>query len=370
MSLESAGTSVHPMYNDNPFKVGVFGLNLRGGLSMTTAEGVIDGRWATQTDLVRAADKAGYEFVLPVARWRGMTGPSHYTKDVLEVFTWAAAVAAMTENIGIFATAHVPLYHPLLAAKMSATIDDIASGRFGVNIVAGWNADEFDMFDIKQLPHDERYIASGEWVEILTGLWIDESVTYEGSYFSVHDAQISPRPTSPPVLVNAGVSPTGIEFAAKYMDFSFQAYPGEEMFAQNVSGVRRLAEEKYDRKLGVLASAQIVCADTEAEAQRYYEYYVNEKGDFEGAEQAVSLLLGGDSRSFGKEQFAQLQQSLVASFGSLCLVGTAEQIAERLVGLHGMGVDGVALQFVDYAEGIDRFTSDIMPLLREAGLRR
>jgi alkanesulfonate monooxygenase SsuD/methylene tetrahydromethanopterin reductase-like flavin-dependent oxidoreductase (luciferase family) len=226
------------------------------------------------------------------------------------------------------------------------------------------------MFDIKQLPHDERYAASGEWVEIVTGLWDNESVTYEGSYFTVNDAQISPRPASRPVLVNAGVSPTGIDFAAKYTDFSFQPYPGEEMFAQNVSRVRQLAEQKYDRKLGVLTAAQIVCADTEAEAQRYYEYYVDEKGDFEGAEQAVSLLLGGDSRSFSREQFAHLQRSLVASFGSLCLVGTAEQIADRIVGLQGMGIDGLAVHFVDYAEGIDRFTGEIMPLLREAGLRR
>ncbi len=88
-----------------------------------------------------------------------------------ESFTWAAGIAAATERIQVFATFHIPVTHPVSAAKQIATVDHIAGGRFAVNVVAGWNEDEFRMFGLEQREHDDRYAVADEWMTFLNRIW-------------------------------------------------------------------------------------------------------------------------------------------------------------------------------------------------------
>jgi alkanesulfonate monooxygenase SsuD/methylene tetrahydromethanopterin reductase-like flavin-dependent oxidoreductase (luciferase family) len=343
-------------------------MNMTGGAALTTMPGTLEGTWDEQLTIARAADQAGFEFLLPVSRWRGLPGPSHFARDILEVFTWAAGLAAVTEQIGILATAHVPIFHPILAAKQGATVDAIAAGRFGMNVVVGWNGAEFDMFDIKQLPHDERYDVGSEWVSIVSRLWSQGSVDFAGKYYVVRAGQVSPRPSSP-VLVNAGQSPAGMRFAAEHMDFTFQMHPDLAELAKMVAAARRIAEEEYSREIGVLTAGYVVCADTEQEARAYAHRYIEVCGDFEAASELVDQMLAGDSRSMPPDFIASMQRQLIAGWGGIPLVGTAEQIAEKLVGLHEIGFSGVGLTWVDYREGIGQFVEQVLPLLVDAGLR-
>ncbi|NNL87144.1 MAG: LLM class flavin-dependent oxidoreductase, partial [Myxococcales bacterium] len=138
---------------DNPLKFGVFGVNVSHGCAITAAEGTIEVNWAESVELARAADRAGIEAMVPVARWKGFGGSTNFNHRTFETYTWAAGLAQATERIAIFATSHVPTIHPVLAAKQATTIDHISGGRFGLNIVAGWNATEFEMFGKSQLPH-------------------------------------------------------------------------------------------------------------------------------------------------------------------------------------------------------------------------
>jgi dimethylsulfone monooxygenase len=362
-------TSVHPMRNDNPLKLGVFAMNMTGGAAMTTAPGTLAGTWDEQLDIARVADAAGFEFLLPVSRWRELAGPSRFAHDILEVFTWAAGLAAVTEQICVLATAHVPIFHPVLAAKQGATIDQISDGRFGLNVVVGWNPAEFDMFDISQLPHDERYDVGSEWVSIVSDLWSEHRVDFAGKYYTVHDGELSPKPKNRPVLVNAGQSPAGMRFAAAHMDFTFQMHPDLDELARMAAEARRIARDEYQRDIGVLTAGYVVCADTEKEAKDYAHYYIEECGDFESADQLVRLMLSGDSRSMPPEFIASMQRKLIAGWGGVPLVGTPEQIAERLVGLHEIGFGGVGLTWVDYLGGVEQFVAQVQPLLVEAGLR-
>ncbi|MGZ3619262.1 MAG: LLM class flavin-dependent oxidoreductase, partial [Candidatus Binataceae bacterium] len=107
----------------NRLKLGVFGLNVSSGCSMTSAADTLKIDWEESVRIARAAEAAGIEALVPVARWRGFGGATNFNHRSFETMTWAAGLAAATERIGIFATVHVPTVHPVRAAKEIATID-------------------------------------------------------------------------------------------------------------------------------------------------------------------------------------------------------------------------------------------------------
>jgi alkanesulfonate monooxygenase SsuD/methylene tetrahydromethanopterin reductase-like flavin-dependent oxidoreductase (luciferase family) len=108
---------------------------------------------------------AGIGFILPIGRWKGYGGDTK---------TWAAGLLAATKRITIFGTVHAPLFKPIIAAKECVTCDQIGEGRFGLNIVAGWNEGEFEMFGVKQREHETRYTFAQEWIDIVKRAWSEE----------------------------------------------------------------------------------------------------------------------------------------------------------------------------------------------------
>jgi alkanesulfonate monooxygenase SsuD/methylene tetrahydromethanopterin reductase-like flavin-dependent oxidoreductase (luciferase family) len=124
-----------------------------------------------------------------------------------------------------------------------------------------------------------------------------------------------------------------------------------------------------NRDLNALTFCTIVVKDTEAEAKRYFEWYVDECGDFETAQRLVNNIIGGGARSLPPEVVAKQARAFIAGWGALPLVGTAEQVADQLARISGLGIAGVTMGWLDYTEGIDRFNAEVMPLLRQAGLR-
>ena len=99
------------------------------------------------------ADEAGIDFLLPIGRWKGYGGDTDYQGATLETITWACGLLAATKRITVFGTVHAPLFHPIIAAKQMVTADHIGEGRFGLNIVVGWNEGEFEMFGVEQREH-------------------------------------------------------------------------------------------------------------------------------------------------------------------------------------------------------------------------
>jgi alkanesulfonate monooxygenase SsuD/methylene tetrahydromethanopterin reductase-like flavin-dependent oxidoreductase (luciferase family) len=352
-------------------KLGVFCMNLSGGTTATTvAEDRIVPTWDQNVRIAQKADAAGWEFLLPVGRWRGYGGATNWNGRQFEVFSWAAGLGAVTSRIQVFATSHVPLFHPLLAAKQAATIDQITNGRFALNIVAGWNIDEMGMFGVQQREHDERYAVADEWAEIIERLWTDEDeFDFDGSYFTMKRAYLQPKPVQRPrpILVNAGTSPAGMDFAARRCDFSFQGGIDLEELKKGNDRMRARAAE-HGRHVGLLGQGVVVCADTEREAQRFFTRYVDELGDLEAGRNAVDAMLEGRT-TLPDEVVGGIVRAVVAGWGGLQLVGTPEQIVEKLLQISEVGTDGLALSWLHYESGIDQFNEQILPLMVEAGLR-
>jgi len=169
----AAGARRTRMQNGNRFKLGLFGMNCSGSVATTAPERWNAG-WPENREAARLADTAGIEFLLPVARWLGYGGLTDRQGTSFETLSWASALLAATKEIVAFATVHVPLVNPVFAAKSSVTADHVGRGRFGLNVVSGWNVDEFAMFGAQLLEHDDRYGYSEEWITGVKGRWWGE----------------------------------------------------------------------------------------------------------------------------------------------------------------------------------------------------
>jgi hypothetical protein len=90
-------------------------------------------------------------------RWKGYGGDTDYQGATFETVTWACGLLAKTKRLTVFGTVHAPLIPPLIAAKQFVTADHIGEGRFGLNVVCGWNEGEFEMFGATLRDHETRY---------------------------------------------------------------------------------------------------------------------------------------------------------------------------------------------------------------------
>lgn len=365
----------HPLYNDRALKLGTFSTNLRGGCTMSTIDGVLEATWGQTTALARMGEEMEFEALVPVGRWRGFGGLTDPHGAGFECFTWAAGQAAQTENAGIFVTSHVPTIHPVMAAKQLTTIDHISDGRVALNVVTGWNAPEIEMFGASLLPHDERYAVAQEWIDIVRALWTrDDPFSFEGKYYRVKDAFLRPKPVQQPypALMNAGSSPAGRQFGARNCDVVFisvdigQSTP--EGMAEKVTQFRHLAREEYGRDIQVWINAYIVEGDTEADAKAYLDYYANQHGDWEAAQNLIGNMIGS-SESFARDTIDQMKFHFIAGGGGYPIVGSQAQVVDSLAALSRTGLDGVLLSFPRYIEDMRRFQQNTYPLLVEAGLR-
>jgi dimethylsulfone monooxygenase len=365
----------------NAFKVAIFGANVttgQGGLNL--AENTIKlGNWGEVQALAQKADRYGVDGFIPIARWQGLSGPDRPWGRQFETFTWAAGLAAVTQNIQIFATCLIPFIHPIMAAKMMATVDHISGGRMGLNATAGYFKPEYAMFGVEVPEHDIRYELAEEWMTIVERLWSDEEVEFDfdGEFFQLQGAQSYPKPVqSPgPMVMSAGASPAGQRFAFNHANILFAAIASVEQSAVAVPKLRQNADEAGRPDLGLWSGVHIICKDTEKEAREYAQY-IEEKGDWESALRYQQIIRSGDARSFSWDSYKQSddykQDESIKTFfraGLVPLVGTPEMIVDGLQKLQDSGITGICTGLVDYDEGLDRMNEQIFPLMRDAGLR-
>src|SRR5919199_1269987 len=192
----------------------------------------------------RAKRRASGSAMVPIARWKGYGGETNTNGSSFESITWACGLLAATRRITVFCTVHVPLNHPIVAAKQMATADHIGQGRFGVNLVCGWNEDEFQMFGVTKLEHDDRYAQGEEWWTIVRRIWAGGApFDYEGAHYRFRGVEAAPGPYGgrDPLMMNAGSSPAGREFAIRYSDLHFDGVDKPEASRARIAETKRPA---------------------------------------------------------------------------------------------------------------------------------
>jgi len=359
----------NPMFNDQRMKLGLFGTNCSHGLTMTHAPTTYKVTWEHTKEIAQRADELGFEALVPIARWRGFGGTTNFNGNCYETYTWAAGLAEATNNIAIFATSHLPTVHPIVAAKAGVTIDHISGGRFGLNLVMGWFSPEMDMFHGAQREHDQRYAFGQQWLDLVQKLWSEPgSFDFEGDFFSGENLEAYPKPHQAPrpVLINAGNSPSGVEFSARNVDINFASLDTLENMAQYTKNIRHKAREEYGRDISTMTYGLVVARDTETEAKQAFQSVID-NGDWEAAGNVMKVA-GMESQSFN-EQIKAFQERFIAGWAGYPVVGSPEQVVEELGRLNEAGMDGMIMGFLDYNEEMKYFGERILPLMKEAGLR-
>jgi FMNH2-dependent dimethyl sulfone monooxygenase len=360
--------SINPMFNENAFKLGIWRMNCEGGLCITEAPDRWTADWDDIQTVAQMADQAGFELILPVARWRGYGGKIDNAALSYETLTQGAALAAATEHTAIFVTVHVALVHPVFAAKAVATIDHVSHGRAGLNIVCGWNKEEFDMFGTELLDHDHRYDQGYEWYEIFTRLLTGERFDYTGKFYEIKDAYTKPvtlqRPR--PVTMSAGGSLAGRAFASKAADFLFTV-PKDLVHARQLVREIKAGADAVNRHTDIFGISHVVCRETQKEAEEFYDYYAVEHADVEaidnwvGAKQATS-------QSMPTEVF-QERRRIAGGHGSLPIIGSPDKVADDILALQKAGLAGTTISLFNFKQELPFFIDRVMPLLEQAGIR-
>lgn len=367
-------------FGANRFKFGVFGLNCAGGMTLSSAPERWRAEWSEIVDVAQLADVAGVEFLLPIAKWRGLGGEADMWGRSFETFTQAAALGALTQRIGLFVTAHVSLLTPAFAAKAIATIDHVTQGRAGLNIVCGWNPDEFDMHGVTVDP-DTRYARGLEWYKIYERLLQGDRFDWSGEYYQLRGLVSDPTPVQkphPPVM-SAAQSGDGQAFAAQAADILFTAMHSVEQVRDTFAQQQSLSA-RYGRRPDLYVETQIVCRPTRKEAEEWLHYYAVEKAD-EGAldyfRRQKALTLSKSTR----EAKSAADKAVLASVrpadrkypgvfpGMYPLVGSPDDLVEEFRKLAEIGVAGSALVFLNYLQEMPFFLEEVLPRLERAGLR-
>jgi FMNH2-dependent dimethyl sulfone monooxygenase len=317
-------------------------------------------------------DQAGFEIFFMAQRGRGF-GPSQFWGTSLDSITTAAALAMVTKQIKIVSTVHTAFLHPGVVARMGATIDQVSQGRWGLNLVTGWSHKDFEMFNIPFLEHDERYRQTTEFVEVLTKFWTTDGFDYHGKYFTIEQGSSNPKPQHLPLLYNAGSSPAGKEFTARYCDWYFTGAVTPQQVKAEIADVRARAA-KYGRNVRFITYVFVLCRDTERQAEQEAEEILSH-GDFAAAQELIEGLTGqtlGTAASIIGDGVTpeEMLASVVLGVGSAKLVGTPKQVAAKLFQLQEAGIDAVGLTFRHVEEEMAAFIEQVLPLLEATGVRQ
>lgn len=363
------------MHNANVLKIGMFGSNCSSSRTATLVPERWSADWADCLKLGQMADEAGIDFMLPIGRWKGYGGDSDFHGTTLETLTWATGLLAATKRITVFGTVHAPLFHPIIAAKQMVTADQVGSGRFGLNIVAGWNEGEFEMFGVAQREHDERYAYAEEWLRVMHMAWTGpEEFDFDGRYFKLKNVRAKPKPFggARPLIMNAGSSEAGKEFAMRNCDAFFTATGASRSSLDGVAA--RVKEVKADaaandREIEVYTIGQVICRPTQSEAEEYHHHANVECADWSAVERMLALRGIRRDNTAADEYETKRRFFASHSIGGYPFVGTPDRIADELAVVSRAGIRGIALSFVNYVDELPYFRDEVLPRLARKGLR-
>lgn len=321
------------------------------------------------------AEEFGFDLAFGLAHWLpkgGFGGAMEFRENTTDPLLVTAGLASLTKNIMLLSTVHI-LYrwHPVMLAKFASTLDHMSNGRWGLNMVTGFRPVESKMFGMEQFEHDLRYKMAEEFTEIMIGLWEgQDELNFKGDFYQTERGWISPKPVNGrPIIVNAGSSGAGLEYAAKYSDLLFITSPAGHNLAKACESLPahnakiKAVGKKYNRDLKTLINPHIICRETEKEAREQMQAII-EHQDPVATDNYFATFAGGDQASWKNTN----RDDWVVG-GNVHIVGTPEQVVDGMVKLSEAGCDGVQVNFYDYLPDLEFFGNRVVPLMTQAGLR-
>jgi alkanesulfonate monooxygenase len=323
-----------------------------------------DASWEHNKAVVLEAEKLGFDSTLIAQHTVNPHLPDH---DQLEAWAAAAALAALTSRIEIIAAIKPYILHPVFLAKMALQIENISGGRFGINLVNAWNKSEFEKAGIAFGEHDGRYGYGREWLSVVSRLVSGESVSHRGEHFAISDYRLTPKDLhrQRPAIYIGGESEPARALVAEQGDVWFiNGQPLADVTGL-VADLRRRPRAGAPLRFGL--SAFVIARQTEDEARQ-------EEGRLLALAAAAGDVqaLQGSNADPKAAMFQTMAKSarLGTNGGTAAgLVGSYEQVSERIVAFHRAGIELFMLQFQPLRAEMRRFADEIFPRVRalEAG---
>lgn len=337
--------------------------NVSGGLVVSKIEQRTHGGIEYNRKLAQLAEAAGFEYGLTQIRFTAGYGAENQHESV----AFSHALLAATTTLKVIAAILPGPWQPALAAKQLATIDQLTNGRIAVNIVSGWFKGEFQAIGEHWLEHDERYRRSEEFIRALKGIWTQDDFTFKGDFYRFNQYTLKPKPLGQPEIFQGGSSRAARDMAARVSDWYFTNGNTPEGVKAQVDDIRaKAAANHHSVKVGV--NAFVIARDTEEEARAVLAQIIDQ------ADPEAVNAFGDAARQAGKASPEGEGNWAKSSFEDLVqyndgfktnLIGTPQQIAERIVALKAVGVDLVLAGFLHFQEEVEYFGQRVLPLVRE-----
>ena len=322
-------------------------------------------------EIVQRAEQYGLDFALSMIKLRGFGGDSEFWDYNLESFTLMAGLAAVTQRIKLFASVAVLTIPPPIVARMAVTIDSIAKGRFGINIVSGWHAAEYTQMGVWPGEHyfAERYDYSTEYVKVMQELWQTGRSDFRGKYFQMEDCRLGPTPQRPIEIVSAGQSDRGMRFTAELGNYAFCLGSGVNTPTAHTPTNQRLIEagQNAGRDVGTYVLMMVIADETDAAAMAKWNHYqagVDAKALAWMFDQASADTTASEHST---AKSITLPEGAV-NFNMGTLVGSYATVARMLDEAAAVpGTKGIMLTFDDFLVGLEQFGQRIQPLMQSRG---
>lgn len=344
--------------------------NVSGGLVTSTIEQRTDWSYDYNVALARIAEAAGFEYALTQVRYTA----SYSAQYQHESTSFSLALLLATQRLKVIAAVHPGMWQPGVLAKWLATADHLSNGRVAVNIVSGWLKDEFTKLGEPWLEHDERYRRSAEFIQALREIWTEDRANLAGDFYRIRDFNLQPKPLSwqgrsHPEIFQGGNSTAARNNGGRYSDWYFSNGNDFDGVTAQLADLRRAAADSgraEPPRFGL--NGFIIVRDTEAEAKEVLREIIA-KADVPAVEG-----FGAAVRQAGASTADQRGMWANSSFEDLVqyndgfrtqLIGTAEQVAERIVAYRKLGVNLILAGFLHFQEEVEAFGRNVLPLVRE-----
>jgi FMNH2-dependent dimethyl sulfone monooxygenase len=312
--------------------------------------------WEYVSRLARRSEKIGFDLTL-IAELnlndiKGVDAPS------LDAWSTAAALAAVTETLELMIAVRPTFHLPALLAKQAANIDHISGGRVSLNVVSSWWAEEAKKYGVRFDQHDDRYARTSEWLEVVDSAWKQDHFSYAGKYYSVDDLVLQPKPISKPrpTIYAGGESEAAKELIAAKCDAYVMHGDSPARVQEKIRDLSERRERKGLPRMAFGVAAYCIVRETEGEAQQELARITDVKQNAAGYQNYQQWLANTQL-----EQRVSLEDYSVSNRGLRSgLVGTAQQVADRIGEFERAGVDLLLLQFSPQMEEMERFADKVI----------
>lgn len=351
--------------SSNPIRFAYWVPNVSGGLVISNIEQRTSWDLAYNQKLAQIAENSGFDYALSQIRFTAGYGAEFQHEPV----AFSQALLAATKRLKLIAALLPGPWDPAVAAKQIATIDQLYGGRVAVNVVSGWFRGEFAAIGQPWLEHDERYRRSEEFIRALKGIWTEESFTFRGDFYRFTNYSLKPKPLSKPhpEIFQGGSSRAARDMAARVSDWYFTNGNTPEGHRHQIEDIRaKAAANGHHVKIGV--NAFVIARETEDEARAVLQEIIDKANPdaVHGFESEVKN--AGEASPEGEGNWAKSTFEDLVQYNDgfkTNLIGTPEQIAERIVHLKSIGVDLILTAFLHFQEEVEYFGRRVLPLVRE-----